>query len=60
MKQGTKTLPLRVPVEIADWLRDRAATETIRQKRYVSVNSLMLEILKREMEAKPLHLKREG
>jgi hypothetical protein len=46
-----KAITFRVPDEIADWLRDKAALETIRQKRQVSINSLVLNMFKREMEA---------
>jgi hypothetical protein len=46
-----KAITFRVPDEIADWIRERAALETIRQKRQVSINSLVLGLLRREMEA---------
>jgi hypothetical protein len=46
-----KAITFRVPDEIADWIRERAALETIRQKRQVSINSLVLGLLSREMEA---------
>jgi hypothetical protein len=46
-----KAITFRVPDEIADWIRERAALETIRQKRQVSINSLVLGLLRREIEA---------
>lgn len=45
-----KAITFRVPDEIADWIREKAALETIRQKRQVSINSLVLDLLRREME----------
>jgi hypothetical protein len=46
-----KAITFRVPDEIADWLREKAAVQTIKQKRQVSINSLVLEMFRREMEA---------
>jgi hypothetical protein len=46
-----KAITFRVPDEIADWLREKAALQTIHQKRQVSINSLVLEMFRREMEA---------
>ena len=46
-----KAITFRVPDEIADWIRDKAAMETIKLKRQVSINSLVLDLLRREMEA---------
>ncbi len=46
-----KTISFRLPDELADWLREKAARETIRRKKYVSINVLVAEIFKREMEA---------
>ncbi len=46
-----KSLMVRLPDEILDWIREKAALETIRQKKQVSMNSLVVEILEREMEA---------
>lgn len=55
MKDGMKAITFRVPDDIADWLRDRAALETIKQKRQVSINSMVLDMLRREMAAHPVH-----
>jgi len=57
MKEGMKAITFRVPDDIADWLRDRAALETIKQKRQVSINSMVLEMFRREMEVHPVHEK---
>ncbi len=46
-----KAITFRVPDDIADWIREKAALETIRQKRQVSINSLVVDLLRREMEA---------
>ncbi len=46
-----KAITFRVPDDIADWIREKAAKATIKQKRQVSANSLVLEILRREMQA---------
>ncbi len=40
-----KTISFRLPDELADWLREKAALETIRRKKYVSINVLVQEIL---------------
>ncbi|MFZ0930606.1 MAG: hypothetical protein WAN11_18510 [Syntrophobacteraceae bacterium] len=46
-----KAITFRVPDEIADWIREKAALETIRHKRQVSINSLVVDLLRREMQA---------
>ena len=46
-----RVVTLRVPEDIAEWLRIRAAQETIQRKKYVSINVLVAEIFRREMEA---------
>ena len=46
-----KSLMVRLPDGVLEWIRDKAAHETIRQKKQVSMNSLVVEILEREMEA---------
>jgi hypothetical protein len=40
-----------MPQEQLDWLREKAARETIRRKKSVSMNTVMLEILARAMKA---------
>ena len=47
MKQWT----FRIPEELFDWLREKAAMETIRQKKRVSMNALAVEILTKAMKA---------
>ncbi|MGA2937619.1 MAG: hypothetical protein ABSF52_11040 [Syntrophobacteraceae bacterium] len=46
-----KSISFRLPDHVAEWLRERAAKETIRRKKYVSINVLVTEIFQREMEA---------
>ncbi|UCG14548.1 MAG: hypothetical protein JSU72_08920 [Deltaproteobacteria bacterium] len=40
-----KAWSIRMPAELLEWLRERAAKETIKRKRNVSINSIMVEIL---------------
>jgi predicted transcriptional regulator len=46
-----KSISFRLPDELAEWLRERAAMETIKRKKYMSINALVAEIFEREMEA---------
>ncbi len=46
-----KALTIRMPEEILDWLREKSAMETIRLKKHFSINSYILDILRREMVA---------
>jgi hypothetical protein len=46
-----KQWTIRVPLDLLEWVRVRAAKETIRQKKVVSMNSVFLEILTKAMEA---------
>ncbi len=46
-----KSLVLRMPDELLDWIRDKAAMETINRKVRVSMNSVILEILAQAKEA---------
>jgi hypothetical protein len=48
---GMKPITLRMPVEVLEWLREKSARETIRQKKYVSLNAYVVEVLQREMES---------
>jgi hypothetical protein len=47
MKQWT----FRMPEELMEWLREKAARETIRQKKSVSMNALAVDILTKAMKA---------
>ena len=47
MKQWT----IRMPEKVFDWIREKAARETIRQKKSVSMNALAVEILSKAMKA---------
>ncbi|HYA39752.1 MAG TPA: hypothetical protein VEF34_00480 [Syntrophobacteraceae bacterium] len=46
-----RTMSIRIPEELAEWLRVKAAQKTIQRKKYVSINVLVAEIFRREMEA---------
>jgi hypothetical protein len=46
-----KAWTVRIPVELMEWLREKAARETIRQKKSVSMNALAVEILTKAMKA---------
>jgi phage host-nuclease inhibitor protein Gam len=46
-----KSVSIRMPEEVLDWLREMAAKETIARKRQYSINSLVLDIIKKEMES---------
>ena len=52
MKQGQKPLTLRVPLELLNAIRKRAAEETIRRNKLVSINTLSMEILSKAMGLK--------
>jgi hypothetical protein len=41
---------LRLPDELDRWVRKKAAQETIKQNKRVSMNSLVVEILSKAME----------
>ena len=47
-----KVISIRMPDELLERLRERAAMETIRQKKSVSMNSMALEILDKGLRAK--------
>jgi glutamyl-tRNA reductase len=47
MKQWT----FRMSEELMEWLREKAARETIRQKKSVSMNTVAVEILTKAMKA---------
>jgi hypothetical protein len=46
-----KPFTLRVPEDILTWLRGKAALETIKENKQVSMNTLALEILAKAMKA---------
>jgi hypothetical protein len=46
-----KAITIRMPDELLDWLRERAARETIKYKKQVSMNTLAVEILTKAMQA---------
>jgi hypothetical protein len=39
-----------MPIEIIDWLREKAARETIKRKKIISMNTLAVEILSKAMK----------
>lgn len=45
-----KAITIRMPDELLDWLRERAALETIKKKKQVSMNTLAVKILSQAME----------
>ena len=47
MKQWT----LRLPEEVLDWLRERAAKEMLKRKKQVSMNTIAVEVLTKAMKA---------
>ena len=47
MKQWT----IRMPENLLEWLREKAARETIRRKKVVSMNAKAVEILTKAMKA---------
>ena len=46
-----KGLALRIPEELLTWLREKAALETISRNQQVSMNTIVLELIRREIEA---------
>ena len=46
-----KAWTIRMPIEIIDWLREKAARETIKRKKSFSMNALAVEILSKAMKA---------
>ena len=45
-----KAWSIRMPEELLEWLREKAARETIKRKRNVSINTIMVEILSAAMK----------
>jgi len=45
-----KAWTIRMPIEIIDWLREKAARETIKRKKIISMNTLAVEILSKAMK----------
>lgn len=46
-----KAITIRMSDELLDWLREKAARETIKYKKQVSMNTLAVEILTKAMQA---------
>jgi hypothetical protein len=40
-----------MPKELMDWVREKAARETIKRKKNVSMNAMAVEVLTRAMKA---------
>ena len=59
MKPGDQmqSWTIRIPKEVFDWMRIKAAEETIVRKRLCSMNGLVTEIITKAME---VDLKRKG
>ena len=45
-----KSWTIRLPEEVYDWVREKAAMESIRLKKNKSMNSIAVEILSEAME----------
>ena len=45
-----KPWTIRMPDEILEWLRERAAMESIRQKKNVSMNTIAVDVLTKAIE----------
>ena len=46
-----KPWTIRIPEEVYDWIREKAARETIKQKKNVSMNTVAVETLTKAMKA---------
>ena len=46
-----KVFTMRLPDNVLQWLREKAALETIKENKQVSMNNLAVEILTKAMEA---------
>ena len=46
-----KPWTIRIPEEVHDWIREKAARETIKQKKNVSMNTTAVKILSKAMKA---------
>lgn len=44
-----RSVSIRMPEEVLDWLREQAAKETIARKKQYSINTLVVDIIRREM-----------
>ena len=45
-----KPWTVRMPDEVLEWIRERAAMESIKRKKNVSMNSYIVEVLTKLME----------
>ena len=46
-----KAWTIRIPDEVLDWVREKAANETIKQKKSISMNTVAIETLTKAMKA---------
>ena len=46
-----KPWTIRMPDELLEWIRERAAMESIKRKKNVSMNTVAVEVLTKAMEA---------
>lgn len=46
-----KVLTIRMSEEVVEWIREKAARETIKRKKSISMNTLAVEILTKAMKA---------
>ncbi len=49
--EPTESITVRMPKDLLTWLRRKAALEIIERDRSVSINSIIVRVLRREMEA---------
>ena len=49
--ENTKMWTLRMPMDVYEWLIEKAGRETARRKKRVSMNTLTVEILTKAMKA---------
>ncbi|MEM5789949.1 MAG: hypothetical protein AAGU11_21745 [Syntrophobacteraceae bacterium] len=50
-EEAMRAITVRLPEELLDWLREKAALKTIEIKKQYSINTLVVDILRRGMEA---------
>lgn len=49
----TKSVSIRMPLDLLDWLREKSARETIKHRKLISLNAYVVKVLQREMETDP-------
>lgn len=49
--EATESITVRMPAELLEWLRKKAALETLETDPQVSINETIVDILRRERDA---------